>query len=64
MDWEFGNSVCKVLYIKWTNSKVLLYSSGNCIYSMTYNKPYGKAYEKGYTYVCVCVYIYLNHFAL
>ena len=26
--WEFGISRCKLLYIEWINSKVLLYSSG------------------------------------
>ena len=29
MDWEFGLSRCKLLYIEWINSKVLLYSTGN-----------------------------------
>ena len=29
--WEFGINRCKVLYIGWVNSKVLLYSSGNYI---------------------------------
>ena len=27
-DWEFGVSRCKLLYIGWLNSKVLLYSTG------------------------------------
>ena len=31
MDWEFGISRCKVLYIEWINNKVLLYSTGNYI---------------------------------
>ena len=31
MDWEFGISRCKLLYIEWTNNKVLLYSTGNYI---------------------------------
>ena len=31
VDWEFGISRCKLLYIGWINSKVLLYSTGNCI---------------------------------
>ena len=26
---EFGTSRCKLLYIKWINDKVLLYSTGN-----------------------------------
>ena len=31
MDWEFGISRCKLLYIEWLNNKVLLYSTGNYI---------------------------------
>ena len=27
-DWEFGISGCKLVYIGWINSKVLLYSTG------------------------------------
>ena len=35
MEWEFGVSRCKLLYIEWINNKVLLYSTGNYIqYSM------------------------------
>ena len=29
MEWEFGISKCKLLYIGWINNKVLLYSTGN-----------------------------------
>ena len=29
MDWEFGISGCKLLYVEWINNKVLLYSTGN-----------------------------------
>ena len=29
MDWEFKISRYKLLYTKWTNKKVLLYSTGN-----------------------------------
>ena len=29
MDWEFGVSRYELLYIKWINNKVLLYSPGN-----------------------------------
>ena len=28
MEWEFGISRCKLLYIEWINDKVLLYSQG------------------------------------
>ena len=31
MEWEVGVSRCKLLYIGWINSKVLLYSTGNYI---------------------------------
>ena len=31
MDWEFGVSRCKLLYIEWINNKVLMYSTGKCI---------------------------------
>ena len=36
MDWEFGISRCKLLYIGWIN-KVLLYSTGNYIQSPVIN---------------------------
>ena len=31
MEWEFGVSRCKLLYIEWINNKVLMYSTGNHI---------------------------------
>ena len=31
MDWEFGISRCKLLYIEWINNKVQLYSTGSYI---------------------------------
>ena len=31
MEWEFGISRCKLLYIEWINNKVLLCSTGNYI---------------------------------
>ena len=31
MDWEFEISRCKLLYIEWINSKVLLYNTENYI---------------------------------
>ena len=31
MDWEFGISRCKLVYIEWVNNKFLLYSPGNYI---------------------------------
>jgi len=45
MDWEFGISRCKLLYIEWINNKVLLYRTGNYIqYPVISHK--GKEYEK------------------
>ena len=29
MEWEFGISRCELLYVRWINNKVLLYSTGN-----------------------------------
>ena len=31
MDWEFGSSRWKLLYIEWVNNKVVQYSTGNYI---------------------------------
>ena len=45
MDWEFGISRCKLLYIGWINNKVLLYSTGNCIQCLVINHN-GKEYLK------------------
>ena len=45
MDWEFGISRCKLLYIEWTNNKVLLCSTGNYIQYPVINHN-GKEYEK------------------
>ena len=46
MDWEFGVSRCKLLYIEWINSKVLLYSTGNYIQHPVINHN-GKENKKG-----------------
>ena len=39
MDWEFGISRCKLLYIEWISNKDLLHSTGNYIQYLviTYN---------------------------
>ena len=52
IDWEFGVSRRKLLYIEWINSKVLLYSTGNYIQYpvIKYN---GKEYEKERIYIYV-----------
>ena len=51
MDWEFGISRCKLLYIGWINNKVLLYSIGNCIQYPVINHN-GKEYFKR-IYICM-----------
>ena len=45
VDWEFGISRCKLLYIGWINNKVLLYSTGKYIQYPVINH-HGKEYEK------------------
>ena len=57
MDWEFGISRCKVVYIGWENNKVLLYSTRKCTQDPLINHN-EKEYEK--EYICA----YLNHFAV
>ena len=47
IDWEFGVSRCKLLYIGWINNKVLLYSTGNYIQYPVINHN-GKDHEKEY----------------
>ena len=49
MEWEFGISRCKLLYIGWIN-KVLLYSTGNYFQYPVINHN-RKEYEKEYIYV-------------
>ena len=57
MDWKFGISRCKLLYIESINKKVLLYSLGNYIHYPMINLN-GKEYEKEYMYIS------LNQFAI
>ena len=35
--WQFGISMCKLLFIEWINNKVLLYSKGNYIQHQAIN---------------------------
>ena len=51
MEWGFGVSRCKLLYIEWINNKVLLYSIGNYIQYPVINHN-GKVYKKE------CIYMY------
>ena len=50
MGWEFGISICKLLYIGWINNKVLLYGPGNYIQYPVINHT-GKQYEKEYIFI-------------
>ena len=50
MDWEFGVSRCKLVYVEWMNNKVLLYSTGNYIQYPVINHN-GKEYKKEYVHV-------------
>ena len=50
MEWEFGISSCKLIYVGGINNKVLLYSTGNCIQYPVINRN-GKEYENIYIYM-------------
>ena len=45
MEWKFGVSRCKQLYIEWINNKVLPYSTGHYIQYPATNHN-GKEYEE------------------
>ena len=54
MEWEFGVSRCKLLYIELINNKVLLYSTGNYIQYPVINhneKEYKKQIPYANTYI-------------
>ena len=34
MNWEFGVSRCKRPHLGWVVNEVLLYSTGNCVWSL------------------------------
>jgi len=36
VDWEFGISRCKLLYVEWVNNKAVLYNTGNYIQYLIY----------------------------
>ena len=52
MDWEFVISRCKLLYIEWINSKVLLYSTRNYIQYPVINHN-GKEYILKRIHICI-----------
>ena len=55
MEWEFGVSRCKLLYIEWINNKILLYSTRNYIQYPVVNHN-GKDYENKYTHTHTHIY--------
>ena len=57
-EWEVGVRRCKLLYIEWTNNKVLLYSTENYIQYPMRNHNGKEFFKKEY------IYISLNYFAL
>ena len=34
LDWEFGINRCKLLHLERISNEILLYSTGNCIWSL------------------------------
>ena len=53
MDWEFGISGCKLVYIEWVNNKVLLCRTRNSI-------PYPVINQNGMEYNKKRMYVYNN----
>ena len=51
MEWEFGVSKCRILYMGWISCKVLLYSTDYIQYPMI-NRD-GKEYFKKRMYIYV-----------
>ena len=35
MDWELGVNGCKLLLLEWISNEILLFSTGNYVYSLT-----------------------------
>ena len=56
-EWSgyFGISKCKLLYVGWINSKVLLYSTGNYTQYPAISQN-GKEYGKECVCMCMCMY--------
>ena len=52
MQWEFGVSRCKLLYIEWINNKVLLCSTENYSQYPMINHS-GKEYIQKSIYICI-----------
>ena len=54
VEWEFGVSRCKLLYMESINNKILLRNTESYIQYPMINHN-GKEYKR----MCVCIYIYL-----
>ena len=53
LDWEFGISRCKLVYIEWINNKILLYSTGNYTQHSMINHNRKKYEKRMYIYICI-----------
>ena len=51
MDWEFGVNRCKLLPLEWISHGILLYSSGNHVWSLVIEHDNGE--KKECIHVCV-----------
>ena len=51
MEWEFGISRCKLVYIEWINSKVRLYSTENYIQYLVINHNEKDIKQNVYIYI-------------
>ena len=57
MEWEFGVSRCKLLYMEWINNKVLLYSTENYIQNPMITIMEKDIFKNVYIYIYVYTYI-------
>ena len=53
MDWEFGISRCKLLYIEWINNKVLVCNTGNYIQYPVISHNRKDMKKNIYIYACI-----------
>ena len=51
MEWEAGVRRSKLSHVEWINNKVPLYSKETYLYSMSYDKSYGKEHTKKRMYI-------------
>ena len=57
MDWEFGVSRCKLLYLEWISNEILLYSTGDYIWSLVMNMMENNLRKKN---IYIHTYTYIN----